>query len=426
MLTNTITLSRAKEMLGYTIDNNLRLQEEGKAPIAIGLEAEAGIGKTSIVRQVADEKGMNIVKVNMAQLEEQGDIIGFPIKEYECQILQRYEDEKTKEMKVRVMPNTAWVNEKQLGETPGPNMKYRQTGKTRTSYAKPAWVPEYNENGTILLLDDFNRASSTLLNATMEIILEQKYVSWSLPKKTTVVVTQNPDDGCYNVQSQDEAQLGRFVNFNVTYSNDAWLKWAEKANVDGRCIYFVDLYHDELFNSDGEGNRICNPRSFVMFSNMISGVKNWDDADSLSFISTIARGCFKDDGRFSAMFTSFLKNKMHLLIQPKEVLLGDWTSVKQKLEETLYDSNGQYRPDLASLIERRFSNYVDAWLDSKEQTPIKKVKDRILDFLHNQQNGGKMLFNKDLFYHMIKTITAGHKNQTNNLLYDMEIAKVVQ
>lgn len=69
----TISLKEAKRLINFTIDNNIKLQEQGKKPIAIGLEAQAGIGKTSVVRQVAEERGMNIVKVNMAQIEEQGD-----------------------------------------------------------------------------------------------------------------------------------------------------------------------------------------------------------------------------------------------------------------------------------------------------------------------------------------------------------------
>lgn len=421
----TISLKEAKRLINFTIDNNIKLQEQGKKPIAIGLEAQAGIGKTSVVRQVAEERGMNIVKVNMAQIEEQGDITGFPLTEYECQILQRTKDDKG-EFHVKVLPHNVWVNNKQMEEGPGQNMKYRQTGKTRMTYAKPSWVPEYNENGTILLLDDFNRASSTLLNATMEIILEQQYISWSLPKKTTVVVTQNPDDGCYNVQAQDEAQLGRFVNFTTDFAIDSWLQWAEKAKVDGRCINFVDNYHKELFEADEEGNRICNPRSFVMFANMIAGIDDWDNDDNLAFISTIAKGCFKDESnRFSQMFASFIRHKMHLLIQPKNILLDNWSTLRDKLEETLYDENGSYRPDIASLLERRFSNYVGAWLESDGNTPIKTVIDRILNFIHTEDKGGKMLFTQDLMYHMIKTITSEHKKQTNKLLFEPEIAKVI-
>ena len=425
MASNTISMSEVKNLINYTIDNNIALQKDGDLPIAISIEANAGIGKTSIVRQIAEERGMGFTKIDLHQLDEVGDLVGYPMTEYECQILQRYKDDKG-EVKIKVLPKTVWINSKQLEESPGANMKYRQTGKTRMGYAKPAWVPEYNENGTICLLDDYVRASPQLLQACMDLVLEQKYISWSAPEKTTFVLTNNPDNGEYNVSSLDEAQRSRFLNYEVDFDLNAWMAWAEKAGIDGRCINFVASYSQELFNADEEGNRICNPRSFVMFAKMIKGVKDWDNADSLAFINLIARGCFKDDGRFSKMFTAFLRNKMHLLIQPKDMLHGGWDTTKTKLEATLYDGNGQYRPDIASLLERRFANYVNAWLDSKDKTPIAKVKDRIVDFLDNQDKGGKMLFNKDLFYHMIKTITSEHRNQTNQLLFDAKIAKIVQ
>ena len=419
-MTNTISMDQVKNLINYTIDNNNKLQEDGKTPIAIALEASAGIGKTSVVKQVAEERNMGFTKLNLAQLDEAGDLIGFPVTEYECQIAKRFKDEDGN-IKTKVLPGTVWLTAKQL-DTMDKNTAVKQTGKTRMGYAKPAWVPEYNDNGTICLLDDYVRASPQLLQACMDLILEQKYVSWSLPEKTTIILTNNADDGSNNVSSLDEAQRTRFLNFDVAFDTNAWMEWAENAGIDGRCINFVASYSDELFSADEEGNRICNPRSFVMFANMISGIKDWDNQENLAFISTIAKGCFKDEGsKFSSMFTAFIRNKMHLLIQPKEILLGSWSTVKDKLEATLYDTNGSYRPDLASLLERRFSNFVGAWLDSKEQTPIAKVKDRILDFMDNQNR----LFTQDLFFHMVKTITAKHKNQTNKLLFEPRIAKLL-
>lgn len=417
-------MNQVKSLINYTIDNNLRLQEEGKMPIAISLEASAGIGKTSIIRQIAEERGMGFTKINMAQLEEAGDLIGFPQIEYECQIAKKVKDVEGN-TKLHLMPGTVWMNAKQL-DSMDKSIAIRQTGKTRMGYAKPGWVPEYNENGNIILADDYVRANPQLLQACMDLILEQKYVSWSLPKKTTIILTNNPDDGTNNVNSLDEAQRTRFLNFDVAWDENAWCQWAEKANVDGRCINFVMSYSNELFSADDDGNRICNPRSFVMFADMISGVKDWDNADSLNFISTIAKGCFKDEGaKFSQMFASFLRNKMHLLIQPKDMLLGGWDRIKSTLETTLYDTTGQYRPDIASLLERRFANYVGAWLESDDKTPISKVKDRILEFMDNEEKGGKRLFNKDLYYHMIKSITSEHKNQTNKLLFEPKIAKAL-
>ena len=421
MAKNTVSMKNVKDLLYFTIDNNIRLQEEGDNPVSIGLEAGPGIGKTSVVEQVAKERGMGYTKLSLSQLEEAGDLIGFPLKEYECQVAKPMKQQDGT-VKTQILPGTVWLNEKQL-ESSNKGVLYRQTGKTRMSYAIPAWVPEYNEKGNVVNLDDFSRANPQLLQSVMEIIDKQEYVSWRLPKKTTVVLTSNSDDGTNNVNSLDPAQQTRFMNFLVEFDRDAWCTWAEKAKVDGRCINFVMSYADELFNADAEGNAICNPRSFVMFAKMISGIKDWDNPESLSFIQMIAKGCFKDEGsRFGSMFAAFIRNKMHLLIQPKDMLLGGWDRVKDILEQTVYDSNGQYRPDIASLLERRFSNYVNAWLDSDEKTPIAKVKERILDFIDLPEKGGKVLFNKDLFLHMIKSITSEHKNQTNKLLFEPKIA----
>ncbi len=427
MTNSTISMSLAKDIINYTIDNNLRLQENGDRPISIGIEASAGIGKTSIVESIAKERGMNYVSLNLSELEEAGDLIGFPIKEYEVQVAKKVKD-KDGNIKVQVFPNTVWVNEKQLDQAPG-GVIYRQTGKTRMGYAKPSWVPEYSENGTVVNLDDFSRANQQLLQATMRLIDRQEYTSWSLPKKTTLILTSNSDNGEYNVSSLDEAQKTRFMNYTVTWDENLWCLWAEEAKIDGRCINFIMSYSKELFSADGEGNRICNPRSFTMFARMIAGISDWDNANNLNFISQIAKGCFKDEGdRFSKMFTAFIRSKMHLLVQPKDMLLGDWGRIKGILEKSLYDDLNDvasYRPDIASILERRFSNYVCAWLDSDDKTPIAKVTDRIIDFVDNESNGGVRLFNKDLFYHMVKTITSSHKNQTNKLLFEPKIARMI-
>lgn len=423
MAATTISMKEVKHLINYTIDNNRKLEEDGKTPIAISLEASAGIGKTSILQQIAEERGMGFTKISLHEMEESGDLLGFPQVEYECQVARKVKDADGN-IKAQVMPGTVWLNAKQM-ESSDKSTMFRQTGKTRMGYAKPAWVPEYNENGNMVVLDDYVRANPQLLQSCMELILTQRYTSWSLPKKTTICLTNNPDDGTNNVNSLDEAQKTRFLNFEVAWDENAWAEWAEKAKVDGRCINFVMSYAGELFNADEDGNRICNPRSFVMFSNMIQGVKDWDDPESLSFITTISKGCFKDDGgRFSKMFTTFLRNKMHLIIQPREMLLGKWSDVQPKLAALLYDSDGSPRPDISTLLEKRFSNFVSAWLDSDEKTPIATVKDRIIDFIDSEEKGVR-LFSRDSLYHMIKKITSEHKNQTNKLLFEPKIANII-
>jgi hypothetical protein len=109
------------------------------------------------------------------------------------------------------------------------------------------------------------------------------------------------------------------------------------------------------------------------------------------------------------------------------MLLGSWDTVKAKLEEAVYDTNGEYRPDIASVLSRRFSYYVNAWLDSKEETPIKKVIDRLLDLIRYKDKEEKYprLFTEDMFYHMITVITSEHKGQTNHLMREADIVKLI-
>lgn len=70
---NEMTISEFTDVFNYLLDNNKTLQDSGQTPIAIGLEGEAGIGKTAIVEETAKKRGMTYCKISLSQLEEVGD-----------------------------------------------------------------------------------------------------------------------------------------------------------------------------------------------------------------------------------------------------------------------------------------------------------------------------------------------------------------
>ena len=93
------------------------------------------------------------------------------------------------------------------------------------SYATPSWLPrEENPNGTIIILDDYTRANSLFMQATMELICTGKYSTWKLPENTTIVLSSNPDSGEHSVSSLDPAQKSRFINFPIRFNIDSWSK----------------------------------------------------------------------------------------------------------------------------------------------------------------------------------------------------------
>ena len=68
-----ITIQEFKNVLNYILDNNERLTAEGKPKVTIEALGSHGVGKTESIIQVANERGMKVVKINLAQIEELGD-----------------------------------------------------------------------------------------------------------------------------------------------------------------------------------------------------------------------------------------------------------------------------------------------------------------------------------------------------------------
>lgn len=69
----SLNVDELKDFLRHIVKNNRHLQANNKMPVAVEVVGESGIGKTSTMLQLAHELGLNLVKLNLAQIEELGD-----------------------------------------------------------------------------------------------------------------------------------------------------------------------------------------------------------------------------------------------------------------------------------------------------------------------------------------------------------------
>ena len=404
---NEMTISEFTGVFNYLLDNNKQLQEAGQTPIAIGLEGEAGIGKTSLIKQIADKRGMTLCMLNLAQLEEVGDIVGFPMKE----VMLKWKDKDGN-------PKTRWWPESLLNQVP---QNVQVTSQTRMGYAPPAWLPKNeNPNGTILVLDDYTRGNQLFMQATMELINEGRYISWSLPKNTTICLTTNPDDGEFAVQSLDNAQKTRFINFNLKLNVNDWASWAEFNNIDSRCINFELLYGEEIFKKHNNVQTI-NPRAYTTFCKAISGIKDWNDDNSLGLILNISKGCFLNDkdNVVGTLFTTFIAQKLDKLVKPEDMLRQKWETVEPKIHDCVYDGE-HFKTEIASILAIRLLNYIMVYF-SQSGSKQDIVQDRLLDFIDTPRK----LFSDDLLFHIIKTVIGKYPSKTTKLLINSRIRSKV-
>ena len=385
---NTVQLN-AEELKGFInhmVKNNQLIQAQGKVPVAVNIEGDAGLGKTSTILQLGKELGMDVVKLNLSQIEELGDLVGFPVKEF----LVRNQEGKQR-----------WITEAQVS---GALKAGYTVADKRMSHAAPEWIQGKGEGG-FLILDDYTRADHRFMQATMEILDRQEYVSWKLPKNWHVILTTNPDNGDYNVTSLDVAQKTRFISVELKYDSDVWAKWAEKAGIDGRCINFM-LMHPELVTQ-----RI-NPRAITTFFNAISSVPKFED--NLPLIQMIGEGSVGAD--FSSMFTMFINNKLDRIISPEDIMTKDEQYVMNSLTNAV-GKDDDFRADISSVIATRVINYSLTLAD--KGAIAKSIIDRIAKLTTDCD-----AFTDDLRYYMVKEIVNGNKVKFSQLMMNQEVVKM--
>ena len=410
---NAINIEEFKEIVQYIISNNKVLFESGKKTTAIEIIGEAGLGKTSAVLQFAEEHNMTCVKLNLSQIEELGDLIGFPIKEYKvCKCIP------TADLEDQVEEECLWVSEDVLSHYINSGYEINNN-ESRMGYAIPSWVPtEEDPNGIILILDDFSRADPRFIQATMELIDRGEYISWKLPPNCTIVLTSNPDNGDYNVTSLDNAQKTRYVSFQVDFDIEVWARWAESEEIDSRFINFI-LRYPEIMGKEGSIQKV-NPRSLVTFANTISGIKDWEKRESLAFIHSIAKGCFtSNDNIIGNLFTQFIANKLDKLTSPEDMLKKPWKTIEPALISQVGEGD-KYRTEIASILATRFLNY-SMYHFSKKGSKTDLVTKTLLNILESE----KVIFSEDLVFMIVRTLYNNHKSRMNGILHNKKVIKAI-
>ena len=383
-----LNIDELQDFVDHIITNNRHLQSEGKNPVAVEVVGESGIGKTTSIMDMTKKHGLDFVKLNLAQIEELGDLVGFPIKQF-----QMWQEQNGKKI-------GKWVDE--IAVKDHSTLGFQTTGKSRMSYSAPEWIADKKQGG-VLLLDDWNRADVRFIQACMELVDRQTYISWTLPKDWHIILTANPDNGDYMVNSVDTAQKTRYITANLKFDINVWARWAEENDIDTRCINFL-LLHPELVTQE------TNARSISTFFNSISSIKKFED--QLPLVQMIGEGSVGNE--FASMFTTFINNKLDKLVTPKEIVTGPVEVLEQVTECIGKDDN--YRADIASLLATRIANFSVAF--SKTDTVTQKMQERLITLCT------KDYFANDLKYLVVRTIFNGNKQKFNKMMMNPAIIKM--
>ena len=218
-----------------------------------------GIGKSTVVYQLAKRLGLPVVERRASQMTE-GDLLGLP-----------------------------------------------KLKKSVTSWCPPEWLATACNEPVVLFLDEVDRATLEVRQGIFELCDSRKIAGNALHPDTLIFACVNGGEhgSQYQVGEMDPAELDRYTVFDVEPTVEDWLNWA-KGNISQEIWDFINHNHGHLeHKGDYEPNKVYpSRRSWERLSQTLSGMG--DEIESSSVTYQISQAFIGFEG--AVAFNNFLKD----------------------------------------------------------------------------------------------------------------------
>ncbi len=209
-------------MKASELTSTLRALIEEKIPAFVW--GAPGIGKSSVVKQIADERGIGFIDLRLS-LMDPTDLKGIP---------------------------------------------FYDEGSHRALWAPPAFLPR--EGSGILFLDELNAAPPSVQASAYQLILDRRVGEYELPADWAIVAAGNREGDRGIVYKMSAPLANRFVHFEMDVHVNDWRHWAFGSGIDERIIAYISYKHEALFGFDPLLNEksFATPRSWEFVHKILS------------------------------------------------------------------------------------------------------------------------------------------------------------
>lgn len=177
-----------------------------KAQVTPFMWGHAGIGKSTVVRQYAKDKGYKFFPFYLGTQSDIGDILGL----------------------------ASFVRDENGTEV-------------ATTFATPLWLKETidycnanPDSGAVILLDEFNRARKDILSGMFSLALDKTFHMIKLPSNCHIIAAGNPPTDDYFVTDiGDTALMARFVHIKLEPTFNEWVEYANATQLEPTLVGFL-------------------------------------------------------------------------------------------------------------------------------------------------------------------------------------------
>jgi hypothetical protein len=198
---------------------------DSKIPVFVW--GHPGVGKSSLIRQIASDKSMEFIDLRLSLLDPT-DLRGIPF--------------------------------------------FDASNKTAV-WAKPEFLPTTSSKAFgILFLDEINSAPPTIQAAAYQLILDRKIGEYTLPENYAIVAAGNYDSDRGVTYRMPTPLANRFVHLDFDLDFQEWKSWAYETKIDNRIISFLSYKPQNLFTFDAKAKEksFATPRSWSFVNDILN------------------------------------------------------------------------------------------------------------------------------------------------------------
>lgn len=356
------------------------LQELINANLPAMMWGSPGLGKSDIVRQLAEKTGRQLIDLRLLLLDPT-DLKGIP---YYNPTTNSMEWAAPGELPPIVDEESLALEEQTLAQlkevdmsTLSPSEAIAQRNRVESQQKRVDRTRNALKFQTaILFLDELVSAPPSVQAAAYQLVLDRKIGQYKLPEGVRIIAAGNKATDKGVVFPMPTPLANRFIHLSVEPSLDDWVNWAVANNVHPDVIGFLSVHKNKLFTMDTSSRSpekaFATPRSWKFVSDFL-----WRDMDEktcrILLEGAVGAGPaieFVTHQRFAAD-----------LPKPEDVLTGKVKTLKTKETSAIYSLVVNMAYTLKDWENNL--NSIDSRTNKKEYVAArKKLNDGISTYLH--------------------------------------------
>lgn len=279
-----------------------------------------GIGKSSIIKQIARDAGIECIDLRLS-LMDPTDLKGIPF--------------------------------------------YEKDSHTAL-WAPPSFLPREGEG--ILFLDELNSAAPAVQASAYQLILDRRVGEYELPEGWAIVAAGNREGDRGVVYRLPSPLANRFVHIEMEVNSEDWRQWAIKSGIDSRVIAYISFKNEALFGFEPLKNErsFATPRSWEAVHKILSSTLS-----KTLWLEAISGAIGYDNG---VDFLGFLK-VMDQLPDVDAILRGEEMEVSEDISTLYALSSALVSRVLAHPSDEAISNLLRYTLGLKNEFAVLILQD---------------------------------------------------